>query len=53
MSAIWIGTLLVAYCVAAIAALMSWRRRVERTDFGTVSEQWLAEQRNDRYASER
>jgi hypothetical protein len=53
MSAIWIGTFLVACCVALIAALVSWRRRVERNDFGTVSERWLAEQRNDHYSPER
>lgn len=32
----------------------SWRRRVEMAELGTVSEQWLAEQRaNDRHDSAR
>ena len=51
MSASWIGILVVAFCVAAVTALLSWRRRIERTELGTVSERWLAEQRNDRHSS--
>ena len=36
----------------AVILLRSWRRRVEMVELGTVSEQWLAEQRaNDGYYS--
>jgi lysylphosphatidylglycerol synthetase-like protein (DUF2156 family) len=38
----------------AVIILKSWRRRVEMAELGTVSEQWLAEQRaNDRHESAR
>ena len=50
---IWIGLLLGAGTTAVII-LTSWRRRVEMAELGTVSEQWLAEQRaNDRHDSPR
>jgi hypothetical protein len=31
----------------AVIILRSWRRRVEMAELGTVSEQWLAEQRSN------
>ena len=50
MTVVWIGLLLGAGAVAVII-LTSWRRRVEMAELGTVSAQWLAEQRaNDRHA---
>jgi hypothetical protein len=33
--------------------ISSWRRRVEMAELGTVSEQWLAEQRGNDHYSER
>jgi hypothetical protein len=46
-----IGLLLGAGAIAVII-LRSWRRRVEMAELGTVSEQWLAEQRtNGRHES--
>ena len=53
MTIVWIGLLLGA-CVMTITVLRSWRHRVAMTELGTVSEQWIAEQRaNDRHYSER
>ena len=53
MTVVWIGLLLGAGAMAVII-FMSWRRRVEMAERGTVSDQWLAEQRaNDRHDSER
>ena len=52
MSALWIGVL-VAVAIT-VYLVRSWRRRLEMADHGTVSEQWLAEQRvNDRHYTER
>lgn len=52
-SVVWIGLLLGAGAMAIII-FTSWRRRAEMADLGTVSEQWLAEQRaNDRHYSAR
>ena len=51
MTVVGIGLLLGAGAMAVII-LRSWRRRVEMAELGTVSEQWLAEQRtNDRHES--
>ena len=44
MTVVGIGLLLGAGAMAVIL-LRSWRRRVEMAELGTVSEQWLAEQR--------
>jgi hypothetical protein len=53
VTVVGIGLLLGAGAMAVIL-LRSWRRRVEMAELGTVSEQWLAEQRaNDRHYSER
>ena len=50
---IWIGLLLTA-CVIAVIVLMSWRRRVEMAELGSVSAQWLSEHRGyDRHYSDR
>ena len=52
MTVVWIGLLVGGSAMAII--LRSWRRRVEMAELGTVSEQWLAEQRaNDRNDSAR
>jgi len=53
MSASLIRSLVVACWAATVTALSSWRRLIERREFGTVSERWLAEQRNHRHSSER
>jgi hypothetical protein len=51
VTVVGIGLLLGAGAMAVII-LRSWRRRVEMAELGTVSEQWLAEQRtNDRHES--
>jgi hypothetical protein len=51
VTVVGIGLLLGAM---AVIILRSWRRRVEMAELGTVSEQWLAEQRtNDRHESAR
>ena len=53
VTVVWIG-LLVGAGAMAIIIWTSWRRRVEMAELGTVSEQWLAEQRaNDRNDSAR
>ena len=44
MTVVGIGLLLGAGAMAVIL-LRSWRRRFEMAELGTVSEQWLAEQR--------
>ncbi len=50
MTAGWI-IILLALATAAAVAFTSWRRRTENSDLGTVSAQWLAEQRaNGRHA---
>ena len=50
MTVVW-GLLLGAGAMAVII-FRSWRRRVEMAELGTVSEQWLAEQRaNDHQAA--
>ena len=46
MSPVWVGILFGAGVIAAIV-LMSWRRRVEPAELGTVSTQWLAEHRSN------
>jgi hypothetical protein len=49
----WLG-LLVSACVLAVLALLSWRRRVQVAELGSVSEQWLIEHRGyDRHYPER
>lgn len=54
MSTIWIGILAAVVCAIALIVLTSWRQRVEMAELGTVSDQWLAEQRtNDRHTSGR
>ena len=51
MTIVGIG-LLLGVGVMAVILLRSWRRRVEMAELGTVSEQWLAEQRaNDGHYS--
>jgi Tfp pilus assembly protein PilE len=53
MTPFWIAVLL-ACGVLAVIIVTSWRHRVEMVELGTVSTQWLAEQRaNDRHQSER
>lgn len=53
MSVIWIGILL-AGCAIIAVALNAWRHRVDMAELGSVSENWLSEQRsNDRYQSGR
>jgi hypothetical protein len=53
VTAIWIGLLLAAGATVFMV-VTSWRHRIEMAELGSVSEQWLAEQRaNDRYHSER
>jgi hypothetical protein len=53
MTTLWIPILLGAALVAVVI-LARWRYRVEMAELGTVSENWLAEQRaNDRHYSER
>ena len=53
MTAIVIGLTLVGG-IAAVLAWTSWRHRVEMGDRGTLSQQWLSEQRlNERHNSER
>lgn len=44
MSILWI---VVALCVVAavVAFAASWHRRHQRADLGTLSNQWMAEQR--------
>jgi lysylphosphatidylglycerol synthetase-like protein (DUF2156 family) len=50
VTVVW-GLLLGAGAMTVII-LRSWRRRVEMAELGTVSEQWLAEQRaNDGHYS--
>ena len=49
----WIGLLFTA-CVLSVLILLSWRRRVQMTELGSVSEQWLIEHRGyDRHYPER
>lgn len=49
----WIGLLLTA-CAIVVLVVMSWRRRVLTAELGTVSAQWLSEQREfDRHDSDR
>lgn len=53
MTTLWVPILLGAAAVVVLL-LTRWRYRVEMAELGTVSEQWLAEQRaNDRHYSER
>lgn len=50
---LWLG-LLLSMCVMAAFVLSSWRRGVRMAELGTVSAQWLAEQREyDRHYSDR
>ena len=49
---LWIGLLLTLGVLAVL--LLSWRRRVQVAELGTVSAQWLSEHREyDRHYSER
>ena len=53
MTAIWVGIFL-SSLVAGVLVVASRRHRSGMTELGTVSEQWIAEQRaNDRHYSER
>ena len=53
MTAIWLGLFLSGLVVAFVVAAAR-RHRVGMSDLGSVSEQWIAEQRaNDRHYSER
>ena len=53
MTVVWIAVLLSTGVTAAIG-FASWRHRIDMAELGTVSEQWLAEQRaNDRHSSAR
>ena len=53
MTAVWIG-LAVTGGVLAFVLWTSWRHRIDMAERGTVSQQWLSEQRaNDRHNSER
>ena len=48
MTIVWIALLLGAGAMT-LTVLRSWRHRVAMTELGSVSEQWLADQRsNDR-----
>jgi hypothetical protein len=50
---IWI-VLTLAAIVAAGIVFASWRRGIEMTELGTISQNWLSEQRaHDRHYSER
>jgi heme exporter protein D len=44
MSAVWIAAGVAVVAVIAVA-IASWRRRQYVADLGTVSTQWMAEQR--------
>ena len=49
----WI-VLFVGLSAAMAVVFRSWHYRIDMTELGTVSEQWLAEQRaNDRHSSTR
>ena len=53
MTVVWIILLLVAAGAAAVL-FTSWRHSVDMTELGTVSQNWLSEQRaTDRHYSER
>ena len=41
---VWIG-LLLGVCVLAALGLLSWRRRAQMAELGSVSQQWLIEHR--------
>lgn len=41
---VWIGILL-AVCAITVVVLTAWRRRVQMSELGTVSAQWLSEHR--------
>jgi hypothetical protein len=41
---VWIGILL-SVCAITVAVLTVWRRRVQMSELGTVSAQWLSEHR--------
>lgn len=52
MTALWLGIIIVGG-LAATFALTSWRRRTDKTELGTISDQWLSEQRgNSRHHSQ-
>jgi heme exporter protein D len=44
MSAVWIAVGL-GVAIVVVVAILSWRRRQYVADLGTVSTQWMAEQR--------
>lgn len=53
VSTAWIILLLGIGCAIALA-LTSWRHRIDMAELGTVSQNWLSEQRaHDRHYSER
>jgi Tfp pilus assembly protein PilE len=46
--------LILAVLATAVAVFASWRQGIEMTELGTVSQNWLSEQRaHDRHYSER
>jgi hypothetical protein len=52
MMAVWIGAALIGGAMGLM--VLASRHRVDMAELGTVSQQWLAEQRaNDRHYSER
>jgi Tfp pilus assembly protein PilE len=51
--AVW-TMLILAVVATAVVVYASWRHGVEMTELGTVSQNWLSEQRaHDRHYSER
>jgi hypothetical protein len=44
MSTLWI-VLSLCFGAIALAAIVAWRNRVDTTELGNVSTQWLSEQR--------
>ena len=54
MNVSWILLFVGVAVGAAAVRYAAWRRRIDTSDCGTVSDQWLAEQRtHDRHYSER
>jgi hypothetical protein len=50
---VWV-MLILAVVATAVVAFASWRHGIEMTELGTVSQNWLSEQRaHDRHYSER
>lgn len=54
MTAVWLGILVFGIVAVFIVGMASRRHRMGMAELGSVSEQWIAEQRaNDRHYSER